>query len=321
MSAAARHRRRRNRMGRCRWGRCVRSPTTSPTRPSSCSPNTKPSGAHVGAVAVTAGELGDGPLATPRRNRVRSRTGRPTPRPIPAPVPGGAGRWRLDADLDTEGGALLDTAIRHAITRDVEGEPVRSPARRRADALVDVVRWYLDHNNDNAIARRRTHLDVIITIDALQHGQGGELPDGTLLDPNTMARLACDADVHRVVMDRSSTVLDYGRRARIVPNGLREALNVRDRHCRFSDCDRPPAWCEAHPHFRLGTRRPHQTRQPRFAMQPPSPHPPPRRLETLPPPRQHIRSPHPRRPPIRKPTTPNAPATSRGTPRTQRRLE
>jgi hypothetical protein len=61
-----------------------------------------------------------------------------------------------------------------------------------------------------------------------------------------MARLACDADVHRVIMDRSSTVLDYGRRARIVPNGLRQALNVRDRHCRFPDCDRPPAYCEAH---------------------------------------------------------------------------
>ena len=160
--------------------------------------------------------------------------------------PVGTGRWRLDADLDTEGGALLDTAIRHAITRDAEGEPQRTLARRRADALVDVMRWYLDHNTDNKIARRRTHLDVIITIDALQHGQGGELPDGTLVDAKTMARLACDAHLHRVIMDRSSTVLDYGRRTHIVPHGLREALNVRDRHCRFSDCDRPPAWCEAH---------------------------------------------------------------------------
>ncbi|MEP6658906.1 MAG: DUF222 domain-containing protein, partial [Acidimicrobiales bacterium] len=77
-------------------------------------------------------------------------------------------------------------------------------------------------------------------------GQGGELADGTLVDAKTMARLACDADVHRVIMDRSSTVLDYGRRARVVPDGLRNALNVRDRHYRFPDCDRPPAWCEAH---------------------------------------------------------------------------
>jgi hypothetical protein len=160
--------------------------------------------------------------------------------------PIGAGRWRLDADLDTEGGALLDTAIRHAMTRDAEGEPVRTPARRRADALVDVARWYLDHNTDNRVARRRTHLDVIITVDNLQHGGCGELPDGTLVDAKTMGRLACDADLHRVIMDRSSTVLDYGRRTHIVPHGLRNALNVRDRHCRFSDCDRPPAWCEAH---------------------------------------------------------------------------
>ena len=126
------------------------------------------------------------------------------------------------------------------MTRDAEGEPVRSPARRRADAFVDVMRWYLDHNNDNKVARRRTHLDVIITIDNLQHGGGGELPDGTLVDAKTMARLACDAHLHRVIMDRSSTILDYGRRTHIVPHGLRQALNVRDRHCRFSDCDRPP---------------------------------------------------------------------------------
>ena len=43
--------------------------------------------------------------------------------------PVGRGRWRLDGDLDTEGGALLDTAIRHAMTRDADGEPPRSPAR------------------------------------------------------------------------------------------------------------------------------------------------------------------------------------------------
>ena len=41
--------------------------------------------------------------------------------------PVGRGRWRLDGDLDTEGGALLDTAIRHAMTRDAEGEPVAAP--------------------------------------------------------------------------------------------------------------------------------------------------------------------------------------------------
>ena len=49
-------------------------------------------------------------------------------------------RWRLDGDFDTEGGALLDTAIRHAMTRDADGEPPRTMARRRADALVDVIR-------------------------------------------------------------------------------------------------------------------------------------------------------------------------------------
>jgi hypothetical protein len=31
-----------------------------------------------------------------------------------------------------------------------------------------------------------------------------------------------------------------------VPAPLFAALVVRDGHCRFGDCDRPPQWCEAH---------------------------------------------------------------------------
>ena len=68
------------------------------------------------------------------------------------------------------------------MTRDVDGEPPRSPARRRADAVVDFARWYLDHNTDNKVARRRNHLDVIMTVDNLQNGGSGELADGTLVD-------------------------------------------------------------------------------------------------------------------------------------------
>ena len=152
-----------------------------------------------------------------------SRTSRPAPRAERCTCHVSVRRWRLDGDFDTEGGALLDTAIRHAMTRDVDGEP---PAPRPAAAptlSVDLARWYLDHHHDNKVARRRTHLDVIIAVDNLQHGGPGELHDGTIVDPKTMARLACDAHLHRVIMDRSSTILDYGRRTHIVPHGLREA--------------------------------------------------------------------------------------------------
>jgi Domain of unknown function (DUF222)/HNH endonuclease len=40
--------------------------------------------------------------------------------------------------------------------------------------------------------------------------------------------------------------LEVGRTTRVVSAAQRAALTVRDRGCAFPDCDRPPAWCEAH---------------------------------------------------------------------------
>jgi hypothetical protein len=40
--------------------------------------------------------------------------------------------------------------------------------------------------------------------------------------------------------------LDYGTTTRTVPANLFNALVIRDRHCRYPGCDRPPDWTEAH---------------------------------------------------------------------------
>jgi hypothetical protein len=52
-----------------------------------------------------------------------------------------AGRARVDGDLDADTGELLLTALRVAMQAapDSEGEPVRVPAQRRADALGDIL--------------------------------------------------------------------------------------------------------------------------------------------------------------------------------------
>jgi HNH endonuclease len=59
-------------------------------------------------------------------------------------------------------------------------------------------------------------------------------------------RLSCDSAVTRVVMAARSEPLDVGRRTPVVPSGLRRAVGIRDRVCRFPGCDRPHAWCDAH---------------------------------------------------------------------------
>jgi hypothetical protein len=156
------------------------------------------------------------------------------------------GRGDLSAGLDPEARVLTETALRLAETPDVEGEPARSPAQRRADAFVDIMRHFLDHQTDKPGGRHRHHMNVIIRYEDLINGRGGEFADGTRVDGATIQRLACDAGYHRVVAQGRSSILDYGTTRRNVPVNLFNALVVRDRHCRFPGCDRPPNWCEAH---------------------------------------------------------------------------
>jgi hypothetical protein len=156
------------------------------------------------------------------------------------------GRRELSGSFDPEGGAVIATALRMAQTGDLDGEPARGPAQRRADALVDVCRRFLDHQQQRRGGRHRPHLNVITTLDDLQRQGPGRLVDGTIVDPATVGRLACDAGVHRVVTDGRSAILDYGTTTRTVPAPLFNALVIRDRHCRYPGCDRPPDWTEAH---------------------------------------------------------------------------
>jgi hypothetical protein len=161
------------------------------------------------------------------------------------------GRRELSGSLDPEAGALAECALRLATTADVEGEPERTPAQRRADALIDVFRFFLDHQTGQPGGRHRPHLNVFVDYEDLvnnndEASKGGWLADGTRLDGATIQRLACDAGFHRVVTEGRSTILDYGRTRRDIPTNLFNALVARDRQCRFPGCDRPPHWTEAH---------------------------------------------------------------------------
>jgi hypothetical protein len=153
----------------------------------------------------------------------------------------------LDGDLDPELGALVQAGLRLAETRDLEGEPARTPAERRADALGDVFRFYLDNQQTRSGGRHRPHLNVIVTLEGFEAGRsGGRFVDGPMLPRSSVEQLLCDCTVHRVVMGPDSTIIDYGRATRTVPAPQWAALVVRDERCRFPGCDRPAAWCDGH---------------------------------------------------------------------------
>jgi hypothetical protein len=138
-----------------------------------------------------------------------------------------SGTGRLDASLDAEGHLTVATALRLAESRDAEGEE-RSPARRRHDALVDVCQHFLDHQQVKLGGRHRPHVNVVVRAED-QHEQGpGRTLHGVPLPSSAIRALACDANLHRVLVDQDSSILDYGRATRIIPPALYTSLVLRD---------------------------------------------------------------------------------------------
>ena len=166
------------------------------------------------------------------------------------------GRRELSGHLSVEDNAVVEAAIAVALRDFDPGEvPLPSAAERRAAALVDVCRWFLDNcTSTSSGSRTRPHVSVVVGLKELATGGPGQLASGTPVPAKTTEWLSCDSELHRIVMAGRSTVLDYGSSVRTISQALWAAIVVRDRHCRHPGCDRPPSWCEAHHvvHFSKG---------------------------------------------------------------------
>jgi hypothetical protein len=161
------------------------------------------------------------------------------------------GMVRVDGDLDPETGETLVTALRAVQDADARAsDPAdrRTPAQRRADALGEVCRQWLDSGSRPRVAGERPHVTVTVDLETLR-GQAGALTEFDHvgpIHPETARQWACDASISRVITKGESEPLDVGRRTAVVPGSLRRAVVIRDRGCRFPGCDRPHAWCDAH---------------------------------------------------------------------------
>ena len=135
-----------------------------------------------------------------------------------------AGMVRLDGDLDPGNWETLMTAISAVLdaeARATTAEPDdRSPAQRRADALGEICRSWLDSSDRPQIAGERPHLLVTVPVEALTERSGraaerlaaAELDRTGPVDAATLRRLACDASIRRIVTAGRSEPLDVGRR-------------------------------------------------------------------------------------------------------------
>jgi hypothetical protein len=142
---------------------------------------------------------------------------------------------RINGWVDIEAGERLRAELEPGPP--AEGDTRSTPARR-ADVLLDILNG----------ASNRPNLVVHVSAEMLAKREPGisETGNGTFLTADEIKRLACDANLTRVIFDPESQPLDVGRTKRLVTPALRAAVCARDLRCVFPGCDRPSHHCDVH---------------------------------------------------------------------------
>jgi len=160
------------------------------------------------------------------------------------------GSLGIRGQLDAVGGEKLQAALESIVQAARPKGDTRTRAQQQADALVQLC--------DNALASgdlpvcRTVKPQVLVTIplaDLVDPSTGPGAAStrfGAVLSAARARWVACDATITRVVLDPDGVPLDYGRSKRVVPAGLRQAVELRDRHCVFAGCSAPSHWCDVH---------------------------------------------------------------------------
>lgn len=163
--------------------------------------------------------------------------------------------------LDPVGSEALATALTTNPDPTTGPIPPRSLSQRRADALVDIANEHLgrgpgDSGRDllepTGARRQPTSIQVVIDLRTLlgEHADLGsirrELGRTGHVPPHIAEQLMCDASYRRILFDGPNQVLNTGDSRAEIPTALRKTVQVRDRHCQFSGCNRAWYHCDLH---------------------------------------------------------------------------
>jgi hypothetical protein len=204
----------------------------------------------------------------------------------------------LTGDLDTDTTALVERALQIAERPDRPGED-RLQSQRNIESVRTIFQFYVDHHTERANSRARNHphlhlvtdianlykamlwglgvhtaddleqllrvrptsiLEEAILRDALAHATGQlATPDRLLLSPAALTTIFGAGSTMARVLMADGQVLDHGRHVRLATGPLRDAMLLRDHHCRFptptgEPCDAPIDWTDGHhiTHWRHG---------------------------------------------------------------------
>jgi hypothetical protein len=160
------------------------------------------------------------------------------------------GTWVGDVLLDPLGGAAVAETLRsiedelfaadraEAVARLGEGattaDLARTPAQRRADALVEMAVRARTSPSDG---RRPAPLFTVLVGYETFAGRICELANGTAVTPGALAPWISGADIERIVFEGRSRVVDVGAHTRFFVGADRRAIEVRDRTCYHPTCE------------------------------------------------------------------------------------
>ncbi|TFD07376.1 DUF222 domain-containing protein [Cryobacterium sandaracinum] len=154
------------------------------------------------------------------------------------------------------GGVRFVDPERAAWAQKMQDDP-RSTEQINADSLVQLLTIAGEADPGRVFGGRRPAVRVIVTEKALTaepaepgpaepaaHGQieGNPVP----ISQETIDRLLCDTGTRGTKFDDIGQIINVGRDERLFTEKQRAAMGVRDGGCRWVDCDRSPAWTEAH---------------------------------------------------------------------------
>src|SRR6266849_3123617 len=153
------------------------------------------------------------------------------------------GIFVLNGQFGADDGATLKAALMSVLRTPIAGDD-RSPAQRRADAMIDLARRQLDRGTLPETGGQKPHITVNVKMATLAKEPGSPAAEMEWsqfpIPAETAQRIACDCSLTPIVDGEPYET------SRVVPGAMRRALAARDKHCRFPGCDMPPAWTDAH---------------------------------------------------------------------------
>ncbi|MFJ4164062.1 DUF222 domain-containing protein [Microbacterium sp. NPDC089698] len=174
------------------------------------------------------------------------------------------GMRRASIAFDDEGGAYLDTIFNAALRPRRGGPRFVDPTEKASaadlatdprtndqlsyDLLLDLLRTGTLADPTTVFGTRQAGIRLVqqVAVDG-SLAPVAVTEDGLVSIPAAVAeRRICETGTIPVTVDACGNPLDVGRESRLFTPTQRIALAIRDGGCRWTGCDRPASYCEAH---------------------------------------------------------------------------